>query len=157
MIVHMTVTCVLCSLALTFNIETLQKSMQKCAMFCFGKYTTGWDARLGHLVWTQGGNQTAPWLQTCKLTAHSLSSLLCSECAEVQEEPRTASLASHYRPSFVKWRRALCDISQALLFLLRCPSLGPRWASSKLQSRAQRCHFFSIKGPQSSHNQQGRC
>lgn len=41
MIAHMTVMCVLYSLALTFNIETLQNLCKKCAMFCFGKYTSG--------------------------------------------------------------------------------------------------------------------
>lgn len=116
----------------------IAKCMQKkCNVLLWKIHKWMWSETqpLTCVVCNYGGHQTGLWVQTADMLIDSTfivqSTLLwfrVSECPEVHKEPQTASVTSHYSPSFGKSGAALCDISQASLsscIAHHCDWLGP--------------------------------
>lgn len=107
------------------------------------------------VVWTDGGNQTGLWVQTADMYIDSTfivqSTLLLIQNLWMSRgsETVTDSLCDFTLQPLI-WEIGSGPVwyFSGLALLLHCPSLGLSWASSKLLSCAQRCHFFPIKGPQ---------
>lgn len=148
---------------LTFNISTLQcvyKKMQCSAL----EYTQLNETQ--HLA-----TQSEPVeliklvfgcrLQTCKLTAHSLSSQLSSdsESLNVQQVRKSHRLPPwvHITAPHLGNQERPCVIFPKLHFPLALPITGTDLGQFKASILWSEVLFLSNQRPTSSHNQQGRC